>query len=163
MIRRIGARDCTPAGRRLSFAHYRWNGTSVSPMSRSTKALLVLAVLAAAAAIGRPAHAQGIYAALAISSSTGVYGYGFNYDTQRGADDRAMQECRQRTQATDCRVYARFQRACIALAQATNNAFGWAIGYAADERSERALNECAFRNGGDCKVAAQFCSGTTGR
>lgn len=132
-------------------------------MQCSTRALLVLALLAAAPAFGRPAHAQGIYAALAISTSTGVYGYSFNYDTARGAQDRAMQECRQRTQATDCRVYTNFQRACIALAQASNNAFGWAIGYANDERSERALNECAFRNGTDCKVVAQFCSGTTGR
>jgi len=131
-------------------------------MPRSTKTLLLLAALAAAA-FGRPAHAQSIYAALAISTSTGIYGYGFGYDTQRGADDRAMQECRQRTQATDCQVYARFERACIALAQASNNAFGWAIGYPNDERSERALNQCAFRNGTDCKVVAQFCSGTTGR
>jgi len=132
-------------------------------MPRSTRALLVLAVLAAAAAFGRPAHAQGIYGAVAISSSTGVYGYGYNYDTARGAQDRAMQECRQRSQATDCRVYANFQRACFALAKAGNNAFGWAIGYPNDERSERALNECAFRNGADCKVVEQFCSGTTAR
>ena len=132
-------------------------------MPRIPRLFLLLAVLAAAAALGRPAHAQGIYAALAISNTTGVYGYGFNYDTARGAQDRAMQECRQRTQATDCRVYANFQRACIAVAQAGNNAFGWAIGYASDERSERALNECAYRNGTDCKVVARFCSGTTER
>lgn len=132
-------------------------------MPRRTRLFLALGVVAAATALGGPAQAQGIYAALAISTSTGVYGYGYNYDTARGAQDRAMLECRQRSQATDCRVYANFQRACIAVAKASNNAFGWATGYPTDERSERALNECAFRNGTDCQVVAQFCSGTTGR
>ena len=43
-----------------------------------------------------------------------------------------------------------------------SNAFGWAMGYAADERPERALNECAACNGSDCKIVTRFCSGTTG-
>ena len=132
-------------------------------MPRSTRLFLILGVLAATAALGRPAHAESIYAALAISTSTGAYGYGYNYDTARGAQDRAIQECRQHAQAADCRVYANFQRACFALAKAGNNAFGWATGYAKDERSERALNECASRNGTDCTVVLQFCSGTTER
>jgi serine/threonine-protein kinase len=130
-------------------------------MPRRAPILLLLAALIALALGAGPARAQGIYAALAISPSTGAYGYGYNYDTSQGAQDRAMAECRKYAQ--DCRVYSTFSRACIAVARASNNAFGWAIGYADDERPERALNQCAYRNGGDCRVVVRFCSGTTGR
>ena len=122
--------------------------------------VLALAAIAALAFAGGPAHAQGIYGALAISPSTGAYGFGYNYDTDAQARDRAMSECRKHAQ--DCRVYTTFQRQCIAIARASNNAFGWALGYAADERGERALNECAGRNGNDCKIVTRFCSGATG-
>lgn len=136
------------------------NAATGKPMRAMKRFLLALA--AAAAAAGAPAQAQaqaqGVYAALAISSSTGAYGYGYNYATEAQARDRAMTECRKHAQ--DCRVYSTFQRACIAVARASNNAFGWAIGFANDERPERALNECASRNGGDCKIVTQFCSGT---
>lgn len=124
------------------------------------RTLLALAALIAFAAAGAPAQAQGIYAALAISPSTGAYGYGYNYDTDAQARDRAMNECKKHAQ--DCRIYATFQRQCIAIARASNNAFGWALGYPKDERPERALNECASRNGGDCKIVTSFCSGATG-
>jgi hypothetical protein len=130
-------------------------------MPPSARILALLAALAAAVLGAAPAAAQGIHAALAISTSTGAYGYGYNYDTTQGAQDRALMECRKYAQ--DCRVYTTFSRACIAVARASNNAFGWAIGYPEDERAERALNECAFRNGGDCRVVVRFCSGTTGR
>jgi len=121
---------------------------------------VALAAIAALMFLGAPARAQGVYGALAISPSTGAYGYGYNYDTDAQARDRAMTECRKHAQ--DCRVYTTFQRQCIAIARASNNAFGWALGYAREERPERALNECAARGGGDCKVITSFCSGATG-
>ncbi|MFO0987663.1 MAG: DUF4189 domain-containing protein [Alphaproteobacteria bacterium] len=121
---------------------------------------IAIAALAALLLSAAPAAAQGVHGALAISTSTGAYGYGFNYDTEAGARDRAMAECRKHAQ--DCRVYATFQRQCIAIARAANNAFGWAYGYTNDERAERALNECAGRNGNDCKIVTRFCSGATG-
>jgi serine/threonine-protein kinase len=121
---------------------------------------IALAALAVLVLFGAPAQAQGVYGALAISPSTGAYGYGYNYNTQAQANDRAMTECRKHAQ--DCRIFASFQRQCIAIARASNNAFGWAYGYPADERPERALNECAARNGDDCKVVTKFCSGATG-
>jgi serine/threonine-protein kinase len=121
---------------------------------------VVLSVAAALLSFAAPAAAQGVYGALAISPSTGAYGFGYNYDTSAAARDRAMTECRKHAQ--DCQVYAQVQRQCIAVARASNNAFGWAYGFAADERGERALNECAGRNGNDCKVVTRFCSGATG-
>lgn len=129
-------------------------------MTGSKTIAVVLAALAALLVAGAPARAQGVYGALAISSSTGAYGYGFNYATEAQARDRALTECAKHAQ--DCKVYATFQRQCIAVARASNNAFGWAYGFAADERGERALNECAGRNGNDCKVVTRFCSGATG-
>jgi hypothetical protein len=120
--------------------------------------VVVFAALAALTLVGAPAHAQGIYAALAISPGTGAYGFGYNYDTEAGARDRAMMECRKHAQ--DCRVHRTFSRQCISIARATNNAFGVAIGFPNDERPERALNDCAANNGGDCKILTQFCSGT---
>ncbi len=124
-----------------------------------TRTVLALAAFGAWAAAA-PAQAQGIYAAIAISPSTGAYGYGYNYDTDAQARDRAMNECRKHAQ--DCRVYATFNRQCVAIARASNNAFGWVLGGPKDERPERALNECAARNGDDCKIVTSFCSGATG-
>jgi len=123
--------------------------------------VVALAALAALVLIGAPAQAQGVYGSLAISPSTGAYGYGYNYNTEALARDRAMSECRKHAQ--DCQVYATFQRQCIAVARASNNAFGWAYGYPNDERGERALNECASRRGDDCKVVTRFCSGVPGQ
>src|SRR5687768_18389752 len=97
------------------------------PFSRT---LLAVAAFAGFAASGAPALAQGIYAALAISPSTGAYGFGYNYDTDAQARDRAMSECKKHAQ--DCRIYATFNRQCIAIARASNNAFGWALGYPKD-------------------------------
>lgn len=131
-------------------------------MPPRTRVFLLIAALAAISLGGvPPARAQGIYAALAISTSTGAYGYGYNYDTAQGAQDRALMECRKYAQ--DCRISTTFSRACIAVARASNNAFGWAIGYSDDERPERALNQCAFHSGNDCQVVVRFCSGTIGR
>jgi serine/threonine-protein kinase len=131
-------------------------------MRASRSIAVVIVSLAAPFLGGAPAQAEapGVYAALAISPSTGAYGFGYNYNTDAQARDRAMTECRKHAQ--DCRVYVTFQRQCIAIARGGNNAFGWAYGYAADERGERALNECAGRNGTECKVVTRFCSGATG-
>jgi hypothetical protein len=128
-------------------------------MLRNLRNLLAALACAGASAgiAAAPAAAQGVYAALAISTSTGAFGYGFNYDTQDHADARALVECRKHAQ--DCRVYARFYRNCMALARGGNNAFGWAIGFPDDERPERALNACAAQNGTDCRVVRTFCSG----
>ncbi len=135
--------------------------TERAPAMRGMKPIAAaLSVAAALLSFAAPAAAEGVYGALAISPSTGAYGYGYNYDTPAAARDRAMTECRKHAQ--DCQVYAQFQRQCIAVARASNNAFGWAYGFAADERGERALNECAGRNGNDCKVITRFCSGATG-
>ena len=125
------------------------------------RTLLGLACLCAVAAIAPPAAAQGVYGALAISTTTGAFGYGYNYANEAQARDRAMSECRKHAQ--DCRVYATFQRQCISIARAANNAFGWALGYPEDERPERALNSCASQNGDACKIVTQFCSGVAGR
>lgn len=129
-------------------------------MTATKTIAIVVAALAALLFAGAPAQAQGVYGALAISPSTGAYGFGYNYDTAAGARDRAMTECRKHAQ--DCQVYTQFQRQCIAIARAANNAFGWALGYTGEERTERALNECAGRNGTDCKIVTRFCSGATG-
>jgi len=122
-----------------------------------TAGLVFVLVLLTAAGMARPAAAQGIHGALAISTSTGAYGFGYNYDTPAQAQARAMAECAKHAQ--DCKVFANFQRACIAIARGANNAFGWAIGYPNDERPERALNECAAQNGTACKLVTSFCSG----
>jgi serine/threonine-protein kinase len=87
---------------------------------------VVLSVAAALLSFAAPAAAQGVYGALAISPSTGAYGFGYNYDTAAAARDRAMTECRKHAQ--DCQVYAQFQRQCIAVARAKGQpplAFPW--------------------------------------
>ena len=55
-----------------------------------TAGLVFVLALLAAAGLARPAAAQGVHGALAISTTTGAYGYGFNYDTPAAAQARAM-------------------------------------------------------------------------
>ena len=128
-------------------------------MRAGTKILFAVAALLVMA-MARPAAAQGVYGAFALSSSTGAYGFAYNFNTQEEARQRALAECVKRTSSGDCKVSANIVRNCIAVARGNNNVFGWAIGWPVDERPERALNECAGANGADCKVVAQFCSGT---
>jgi len=89
-------------------------------------AALAAAVLFASVA---PAAAQG-WGALAFSENGTAYAYSRNYQTREQAMQGAIGECAKH--ASDCKVYATFQNKCVALAGASNGAYGWAIGGTSD-------------------------------
>jgi formaldehyde-activating enzyme involved in methanogenesis len=47
----------------------------------------------------------GLFSAHASSASTGVSGYSYNYPTVTGAINRALQECKSVSKATDCKIH----------------------------------------------------------
>jgi hypothetical protein len=121
-------------------------------------AALAGAFLIASAA---PAAAQGAgWGALAFSENGTAYSYSRNYPTQEGAQAGALSECAKYAQ--DCKIYATFENKCVALAGASNGAYGWAIGGSdTAARQAGAMRQCQQQGGTDCRMVAQFCSGVS--
>jgi hypothetical protein len=121
-----------------------------------------LAALAAALLFASvaPAAAQG-WGALAFSENGTAYAYSRNYQTREQAMQGAIGECAKH--ASDCKVYATFQNKCVALAGASNGAYGWAIGGTSDAaREAAAMRQCQQQGGPDCRMVVKFCSGVDG-
>ena len=122
-----------------------------------------LAALAGAFLIvsAAPAAAQerGAWGALAFSENGTAYAYSRNYATRENAEAGAMAECAKYAQ--DCKIYAVFDNKCVALAGASNGAYGWAIGGSDDAaRQAGAMRQCQQQGGTDCRMVSTFCSGT---
>lgn len=121
-----------------------------------------LAALAGAffIASAAPAAAQerGGWGALAFSENGTAYSYSRHYTSQQAAEAGALAECAKYAQ--DCKIYAVFENKCVALAGATNGAYGWAIGGSDDgARQAGAMRQCQQQGGTDCRMVATFCSG----
>ncbi len=82
------------------------------------------------------------YAAVAYSSSTGSYGYAWNYGTRGEAEQVALS----RRTAADARIVGWAQGGWLALAIGENNAYGvgWEYGDGATNTvaQRRAIDEC---------------------
>lgn len=107
-----------------------------------------------------PAAAQqgGGWGALAFSENGTAYSYSRNFVSQETAQAGALAECAK--YASDCKIYATFENKCVALAGASDGAYGWAIGGSdAAARAAGAMRQCQQQGGGDCKMVVTFCSG----
>ncbi len=107
-----------------------------------------------------PAAAQerGGWGALAFSENGTAYSYSRNYASQETAQAGALAECAKYAQ--DCKIYATFENKCVALAGASNGAYGWAIGGTdGAARNAGAMRQCQQQGGTDCKMVVTFCSG----
>ena len=96
------------------------------------------------------------FGAIADSENTGSYGYSYDYEHRRGAENRALNECFD-TGADDCRVVIWFKNGCGALAIGNDGAgWGWAGGHRR-QAEENALNGCYdYTNG--CEIVLWVCT-----
>lgn len=129
------------------------------------KTKLFAAALFAAAAI--PAAAQAVtYSAIALSQSTGAYGFSYDQGSQGRANRVATDNCSARDNgAGDCRVVQYTHGAyCAALVinhTPRGGSVGWGAGSAASEGEAKriAWRECQVNNHGECDtLAASVCS-----
>jgi hypothetical protein len=80
----------------------------------------------------------GGFCAIAYSVSTGKYGLAATYDTRRGAERRALEECN----VDDARVVAWYHDGYVALARGDNGAWGCGFGPTRALAESRALANC---------------------
>ena len=99
-----------------------------------------------------PATQRDYWGALAYSSSTGRYGFAYDYATQAQAINAAVEKCRVR----DCQGVVWFHNGCGAFARG-RGAWGWGIGYSRGEAEAKALAECR-KHGGYCGIVGWACT-----
>ena len=128
------------------------------------KTMLFAAALAVAAI---PAVAQAqTYSAIALSQSTGAYGYAYDQGSPGRANRVALDNCAERANdADDCRIVQYTHGAyCAALVlnhTHHGDAVGWGAGSARTEGQAKAIawRQCQANNNGRCdELAASVCS-----
>ena len=123
-----------------------------------TDAISRLAWLAALIGfLGASAATAEARGALAIGAC-GAWGGAWNYDTDNGAQNRALNECRGR----NCRVVTTFSGMCAAFAydrKGDCGAIGWATRPTREEAEAAATQECVGAQGRECYIRGQFCDG----
>jgi hypothetical protein len=96
-------------------------------------------------------------------------GIGYSAPSQAEADEVAMENCNaQRLESqidAECRIVARFDNMCMALAKDTGNggtAWAWGTDSTPDAAAARAMSTCqsyAGSRAGYCEVTMQHCDG----
>ena len=99
------------------------------------------------------AQAQDNYGAIAYSSSTGRYGYSYDFGSRAEAENYAISKCGR----SDCVVKVWFRNACGALAVGRRGALGWGWAGSRGQAEGRALSECQSRASG-CNVRVWSCT-----
>ena len=115
------------------------------------KSIITAAAISLLLASGASATEFG---AIAVSPSTGAYGYSQNFKNKREAQKTALRYCRKH--ARDCKIATTFWNACGALAMGDN---GWGAHFGkspqqAENKSVRMCNQYT-RN---CVVRTSVCS-----
>ncbi|MDJ0717406.1 MAG: DUF4189 domain-containing protein [Prochloraceae cyanobacterium] len=129
---------------------------------------LLPAKLAVAAALTLPlvassapktfAQGQNLFGSIAVSPSTGAYGYSWNYKSRQGAVNGALRTCENYAgRAGDCRALVWFQNACGSL---TQNSRGWGSGWGTTRSLAQnyALQSCRQNYGSGCRVVETVCT-----
>jgi hypothetical protein len=127
------------------------------------RSILVVHVLAAClilvSAVLAPANAFGAIALGRAPDGIDSYGTAFNYPTQNGASQRALTECRARSDreaAKYCKILDTFHDQCFAIAwdpEPGTTGIGLAVANEVSAAEERALADCK-KAAGD---RAKFC------
>jgi len=121
-----------------------------------------------------PAHAKSAFASGVpddVASDGVSLGEGHNYETQDGAETRALSECRTNKDAADrvhalCKIVDHFDNRCFAVAldpEAGTPGWGWAIADTSNEASDHALSMCHVSAGNRapyCVITQSACDGT---
>ena len=117
---------------------------------------LAAAAMAAVLNLAAAAPALAAYGAFAHDETTGRYGFSWNEDSQRKADETAMKGCN----SPDCKVVFRTgPRECGAIALTDNGkAWGGAKRPKRDAAELAAMENCQKHTKGQCKVKGSECN-----
>ena len=103
-------------------------------------------------AVTTTAQAEGLYAAIAISPSTGIAGTATNFETETLAETEAYQQCG----SEDCDTALVFQQ-CGAIAVGQGHGWGAASDLSSATAIDNALDICGENDSG-CEITAAFCN-----
>ena len=98
-------------------------------------------------------HAQDNYGAIAYSSSSGRYGYSYDFGSRAEAENYAISKCGR----SDCVVKVWFRNACGALAVGQRGGLGWGWSGSRGGAEDIALNECQAKTSA-CNVRVWSCT-----
>jgi len=96
------------------------------------------------------------YGAVAFDEKTAKYGFGWNEDTQKRADEAALQACNSEA----CKVvFAVPPRRCAALATGEKGtAWGGRVDATRDGAKLRAIEDCQKHTSGKCVIRGSDCN-----
>lgn len=97
------------------------------------------------------------YGAIAYSKKSKFYGHSWQYCTRKGAEAKALRECRKRTEENDCTVVVWFENVCGALAVAPGGAYSARGGTPIATAERKALQSCS-KQGEKCKILTSVCA-----
>lgn len=133
------------------------------------RATVLAVTLAAALLLPSSAFAHGALAVGADYRSDGSWsvnvGYGVDYDTERGARSRAMDECSAPGRGSAgsraaCKIETTFSHKCFALAIDTKTgSYGWALRDGMSQAKDGSVNNCVKYGGSRhlCKISYFGC------
>lgn len=101
----------------------------------------------------REAANRKSYGAIAYSRKDGAYGYSNSQDSQKEAEDLALNYCKEN--GAKCRSMIWFQNSCGAVAAAGRKT-GWGQADTEEEAQTKALKDCGKKN---CEIKVAHCSG----
>jgi len=108
---------------------------------------------------GAASAQERVYGSIAYDRTNCQWGRSWNYDTQRGADNRAMSECS--AQGSSCQVVAQVGPGQCGAVAATDSCsgYGWATRSNTTDAQIVALEQCRNYNPGlSCAIKASVCS-----
>jgi Domain of unknown function (DUF4189) len=108
--------------------------------------------------------APGIWGALAMSRSSLIYGYAYDFPSQESAKAGALKKCNAALKGKrDCQAIFNFSNNCLALATSEEGIYGYSKAYrdlVADDKE--ALGYCQKAGGKSCTTVLAFCSPNAG-
>ncbi|MGQ4597618.1 DUF4189 domain-containing protein [Nocardia sp. R6R-6] len=126
-------------------------------MKKFATGVAALAAAGTALAVSAPAaHAYtDNYGAIALSTSTGLIGYSYDYPDSASARRRAVSSCG----VGDCSTVVWFRNGCGAVAYSSGTGT-WSWGYASSRRS--AQGQALLRNDSDAYIVHWNCTSNHG-
>lgn len=107
-----------------------------------------------------PPPLPDVWGAIAVSASSLDYGTSWNFNNEKDAGSRALQECQKATGAKDCKVVVTVADVCVALALSKPDkifSVGGPTG-AVNYASGNATLHCQRAGGKSCAIMTSFCA-----
>ncbi|HEX3972356.1 MAG TPA: DUF4189 domain-containing protein [Stellaceae bacterium] len=103
-----------------------------------------------------PAPASPNFGAIAYGAKSGAWGYSYNWNTRKQAEDNALANCKKN--ASDCEVQVWYQRECGAVVSADGGDVYWGTGDGTGAAGGNALASCKKDGGKNCTIKVEQCS-----